>query len=72
MDWFIPLRIGADGPDATLCFTLMAVRFRSITAKVKVLFLPSVISGTMVDRLVSTGWEIVARKDVDSDQFPGI
>lgn len=61
MDWFIPVRTGADGPDMTLCLTLMVVWFTSITAMVKVPFLPSVISGTMVDRLVSAGWEMVAR-----------
>lgn len=72
MIWFVPVRTGADGPDTKLCLTLVVVRFRSITAMVKVLFLPSVISGTMVDRLVSAGWEMVARYDVESDQFPGI
>lgn len=38
---------------------------------VSVLLRRSVISGTMVDRLSSVGWEIVARYDVESDRFPG-
>lgn len=61
MDWLIAGRTGADGPDTMLCLTVMVVWFTSVTAMVKVLFLPSVISGTTVDRLVSAGWEMVAR-----------